>query len=396
MTVAYKNTNYPLTPVVHHNSLTVPDPHQNIHTIMASLPTHAHTSWHVEHATSLPEIWARIPVFSGPVGAWQLTGVCRAAREGATEHLRSLPGLVVVYGVRVTATGMVSDVWRLDLASLQWESMPALVTARVYHACCAVGGSPVAVFGGYTLVDNQFTTTASVEALSSREGGAFVSLPPLSCGGICGAAAIAVEESDSAAGQVLLLGGLDPSHLPLSTVQLVDLATGVCTPQSHLLHSRMYPAAARLPDGRVVCTGGIGGGSSAEIWGPPEQGAQDVAWTWTEQPAMSTARYSCSGCVMSDGRFAVLGGSTNDGWIGAPISSCEVLTLGDNTHWEPLPPMHDARRNFACAAIAGCIIVAGGHNCQSTEVYDEVLGRWLRLPHDLPHVSRMGISGALL
>ena len=60
--------------------------------------TSAPPSWHVEHATCLPEIWARIAVFSGPVRAWQLTGVCRAAREGAKERLRTLPGLVVVCG----------------------------------------------------------------------------------------------------------------------------------------------------------------------------------------------------------------------------------------------------------------------------------------------------------
>jgi hypothetical protein len=77
-------------------------PHQHIHTI--SSPTHARASWHVEHATSLPEIWARFAVFSGPVGAWRLTGLCRAAREGVKEHQRNLPGLVVVYGVRMTAT----------------------------------------------------------------------------------------------------------------------------------------------------------------------------------------------------------------------------------------------------------------------------------------------------
>jgi hypothetical protein len=46
--------------------------------------------------------------------------------------------------------------------------------------------------------------------------------------------------------------------------------------------------------------------------------------------------------------------------------------------------------------MAGCIIVAGGENRQSAEVYDEVLGRWLRLPHDLPHISQLGMSGALL
>jgi hypothetical protein len=278
--------------------------------------------------------------------------------------------------------------------------MAAHLPARVTdHVCCAVGGS-VAVIGGRTLVGNVITTTASVKAISSRGKAVYVSLPPLSCGGIYGAAAIAVEESDSAAGQVFLLGGSDSSSHPLARVQLVDLATGVCTPQPHLLRERVYPAAARLPDGRVICAGGgFDGGytSSTEVLGPPEQGAQDAAWTWTETAAMSTGRYGCSGCVMSDGRFAVLGG--RGGACDFPmLSSCEVLTIADSTHWEPLPPMHDARTHFACAAMAGCIIVAGGRNCQSAEVFDELLGRWLRLPHDLPRIGQLGqrVSGALL
>jgi len=279
------------------------------------------------------------------------------------------------------------------MASLQWESMPALVTAGHDHSCCAVGGS-VAVIGGFTLVGTEVTTTANVEVLPSREGAVFVTLPPLSCGGIWGVAAMAVEASERAAGQVLLLGGIDPSFDPLSTVQLAELATGVCAPLPHLLRSRIHPAAARLLDSRVVCAGGWGGGgSSAEMWGPPGQGAQNAAWTWTQLPDMSTARYKCSGCVMSDGRFAVLGGVAS---IDDPMSSCEALTIDDSTHWEPLPPMHDARSRFVCAAMAGCIIVAGGADCQSAEVFDEVLGRWLRLPHDLPHVSGIGMSGALL
>jgi hypothetical protein len=310
---------------------------------MASSPSHARASWHVERATSLSEIWARIAVFSGPVGAWRLTGVCRAARDGAKEHLRSLPGLVVVYEV---SKGL-SSVWRLDLASLQWESMSALVTAHFRHACCVVRGS-VAVVGGGAYVgnsDTEVTMTASMEAISSGEGAVFVSLPPLSYGGIYGEAAIAVEESDSAAGQVLLLGGSDSLSNSLSKVQLVDLATGVCTPQPHLLHPRMYPAAARLPYGRVICAGGIGRVQSAEVWGPPGLGAQDAAWTWNALPAMSRARYGCSGCVMSDGRFAVLGGIAVPSRHG-PTSSCEALTFGASTHWEPLPPMHDARTNL--------------------------------------------------
>jgi hypothetical protein len=300
------------------------------------------------------------------------------------EYLGTLPGLVVVYGGEALTGRMASNVWRLDLMLLRWVPMPSLVLARSDHTCCVVRRS-VAVIGGRAVSGaTGGTMTTSVEVLSPEERAAITSLPPLSCGGIHGAAAIAVEESHSAAGQVLLLGGVDPSHHIMSTVQLVDLATGVCTLQRPVLHAR-----ASLADGRVVCAGGIGGPSTAEVWGPPEQGAHTTAWTWTQLPNMSVGRYDCSGCVMSDGRFAVLGG-------GGDMSSCEALTLGDGAHWRPLPSMHDSRDNFACTAVAGCIIVAGGYNRQSAEVFDEALGRWLRLPHDLPYVGRQVMSSALL
>jgi hypothetical protein len=143
----------------------------------------------------------------GLVGAWQLMRVCRASRAGAREFLRTLPGLVVCGG---EGDGdEVSDVWRLDLATMRWEPMPTLATARYSHVCCAVRGALV-VLGGST--GGEPLTSSSVEMLSSsEEGGAFVDLPPLTCGGIFGAAAIAVEASDCAAGQVLLLGGADLS-----------------------------------------------------------------------------------------------------------------------------------------------------------------------------------------
>jgi hypothetical protein len=202
----------------------------------------------------------------------------------------------------------------------------------------------------------------------------------LSRGKIAGAAAIAVDESDSAAGQVLLLGGSDGNGF-LSTVHLVDLATGACAP--NLLRSRAYPAVGRLLDGRIVCAGGIGGLSSAEVWGAPAQGPLDAACSWRELPAMSAGRYGCCGCVMSDGRFAVLGGSSYPN--GVQMSSCEALVIVGDAHWEPLPDMHHSRRFFACGAVAGCVIVAGGLGRTSAEVYDEELNRWLRLPCDLPY-----------
>ena len=85
---------------------------------------------------------------------------------------------------------------------------------------------------------------------------------------------------------------------------------------------------------------------------------------------------------MSDGRFAVLGGRI---YSGSLMSSCEALVIDGDAHWEPLPDMHDSRHSFACGAVAGCVIVAGGNGRTSAEVYDEELNRWLRLPCDLPY-----------
>jgi hypothetical protein len=100
---------------------------------------------------------------------------------------------------------------------------------------------------------------------------------------------------------------------------------------------------------------------------------------------MSAERFGCRGCVMSDGRFAVLGGYNING---VPTSSCEALVVDGDAHWQPLS---HSRVYFACGAVAGCVFVAGGFGLTSAEVYDEELNRWLRLPCDLPHVG--GLSG---
>jgi len=76
--------------------------------------------------------------------------------------------------------------------------------------------------------------------------------------------------------------------------------------------------------------------------------------------------------VLRDGRFVVFGGTIASNAI---ITSCAVLTLdADGERWDVLPSMHEARCEFACAAIGGCVIVAGGWGSITAEVYEERLG----------------------
>ena len=119
----------------------------------------------IAHVFALPEMWAIVAEHSGVVGAWRLTGVCKAAREGAKVWLRTLPGLVVCGGETGGEGDITTEVWRLDLGELRWERMPSLTRKRYNHACCAVRGG-VVVLGGYGEGQyGSYEDTASVEIL---------------------------------------------------------------------------------------------------------------------------------------------------------------------------------------------------------------------------------------
>jgi hypothetical protein len=134
----------------------------------------------------------------------------------------------------------------------------------------------------------------------------------------------------------------------------------------------------------------------AQVLEPPPHGLlSGASWQWRALPGMSVLHSFGGGCVLSDGSFAVVFG----GWdaSGTTTSLCEVLTLdADGAIWSPLPPMHEPRRGFACVAIGGCVIVAGGVGSTTAEVYEEGLGRWRRLPCSLPHNSQLNMTGSTL
>jgi hypothetical protein len=357
--------------------------------------------WATTKVTAPPEMWALIAEHSGPVGAWRLTGVCRTAREGAKTVLRALPGMVMCGG-RIDTGVYTTEVWRLNLGELQWERMPSLIGKRAGHACCTVRGGVVVIGGGIDVKQVELAAedaplTASVEIsgydAESKAQNVFKTLPLLSCGSLTGAAAVVIEENESSQGQVLLIGAPNEPDETNSAVYKVDLATGVCTPQASLLSRGQICTAARVPDGRIVCVGGI----TAEVLEPPEQGSLtlEASWRWRELPRMSVSRNYCSGCALRDGRFAVFGGMN----AGGTLASCEVLTMGEDERWKPLPPMPQPRWGFACVSIGGCVIVAGGlPNWLSggVDVYEEESGRWMTLPCNPPHARRVIYMGSAL
>ena len=151
--------------------------------------TRAAANWATFRVLALPEFWTLVAEHSGLVGAWRLTGVCVAAREGAKAWLRTLPGLVLCGG-RAGGGEYMSGVWRLDLVELRWEHISDLDVARRGHACCAVRGGVVVLGGqlarfvpGENEVEDCMTTIVEILEIDSEADEQILrSLPPLSCG----------------------------------------------------------------------------------------------------------------------------------------------------------------------------------------------------------------------
>jgi hypothetical protein len=142
-----------------------------------------------------------------------------------------------------------------------------------------------------------------------------------------------------------------------------------------LTGTRIHPAAAVLPDGKVLVAGGMSGGAvntglnTAELWDPATQ-------QWTALLPMAHKRTIAAACVLPSGRVAVVGGFSTDG---VNRKDGEVFDPVKRK-WEPLgAEMAHGHDNISAMAVAGGLLAVGGN--AAPELYEEESGRWVTLPH---------------
>ena len=170
-------------------------------------------------------------------------------------------------------------------------------------------------------------------------------------------------------GRVLVAGGWDGSTL--ATAELYDPATNLWTATGPMAERRSGPAAARLPDGRVL----IAGGSETTAGIPSASHTSEIydPATGTFSPAAALAAPRGSGAqggVLPDGRPFVSGGFLavltrgDDGqlrWVEDRIEdTVEIFDPATGTWWQS-PKSGTGRSNHAAVALAdGTILLAGG------------------------------------
>ncbi len=111
-------------------------------------------------------------------------------------------------------------------------------------------------------------------------------------------------------GRVLVVGGDTPSPRGLAAVpyaEIYDPATATWSPTGPLLVPRYLHAAARLPSGKVLVSGGYGRGAQGALVGAAEI-FDPRAGTWEVVSPMDTPRARHSATLLGDGKVLVAGG----------------------------------------------------------------------------------------
>jgi hypothetical protein len=178
-------------------------------------------------------------------------------------------------------------------------------------------------------------------------------------------------------GRVLVAGGDTAgwtSSGNLATAELYDPKTGTFTATGSMSTTRAYHAATRLPDGRVLVTGGADNGAtdlaSAEIYDPK-------TGTFTAAGSMTIARLYHSATLLADGRVLIAGGG-GDYTNLLFIATAEIFDPKTGT-FTRTGSLATARTYHAATLLAsGRVLVTGGYGgtapLASAELYDPKTG----------------------
>jgi len=159
-------------------------------------------------------------------------------------------------------------------------------------------------------------------------------------------------------GKVLLAGGCTtgPGNCALTSAELFDPATNTFSSGGlgTMGERRWGPAAATLPDGRVLVAGGWNGVddvATAEVFNPSSK-------TFSPVGNMLVPREEPGVGVLPDGRVLIVAGYSNTD----PVDSSEIFDPKTNT-FSAGPNFPDARYGIASAVISGGrILFTGGYN----------------------------------
>jgi hypothetical protein len=277
---------------------------------------------------------------------------------------------VLVVGGMATNAGGVSvqsnqaELYRMG--SHTFVATGSMAQPRSMHTATLLRDGRVLVVGGTDFSDG-FNNLATAEIYDPLTG-KFTATGSMAQGRASHTATLLAD------GRVLITGGFGGGTLPLASAEIYDPATGKFMPTGSMTVARMNHAATLLAGGTVLVTGGSDSMSnvvsSAEIYDP-------ISGTFHAIASMTAPRQWHTATTLGDDRVLIVGGVEGGSSVGIfALATAEIYDPGTGK-FTATGAMKTARYGHTATILnTGQVVVAGGVGADSLEVYWPDTGRF--------------------
>jgi hypothetical protein len=306
--------------------------------------------------------------FTVQSGAFVATsGQMEASRYGQTAT-QLITGEVLIAG-GMSSSGVVNSAELYTSASQTFAAAPnAMNVARWLHTATLLNDGTVLIAGGSSVSSE---TTLNSAEIYDPVAGTFTLLPSTLNTARVGHTATLLSN-----GQVLIVGGFDPTTGIISDAELYDPTAQVFIDLGNTNSPRFHHSATLLQNGQVLIAGGetdptpTGAYNTAEIFNPS-------TWAFTTLTVnMTVAREGHAATLLNNGQVLITGGNLPGT---GSLNTAELYNPTANTFTAVSSTMTTPRiYHYAVLLNGGTVLLSGGENdsagnstaLNTAEIYD--------------------------
>lgn len=297
-------------------------------------------------------------VYDPATRMFSLLGPQMTVQRSAHAAVRLTDNRILITGG--TGSGATAEIY--DPSHNTFTALAApMVSRRTLHTATLLPNNEVLITGGWIITSGTCCVTTNTAEIFNPKTSTF-----RPANGNMSSPRAFHSAAKLPDGRVLLTGGIDAAGMQLNTAEVYDSNTGTFTTISaKMLSTRNDHTSTLLNDGTVILLGGV-----TPSPGTAEVFESSTAMFRSNTPILTMPRAEHAMSALTSGKVLVTGGSN-----GSAVQRTTEIYDPSQGQFIPGPLMGTARLGHSSTLLSsGKVLIAGGANLDTTELYEPITG----------------------